>query len=57
MASRMRALARSQPQECTQSSLKYFEVSVTIAVDGMDIEIALLVKLTKFIEEECMVER
>jgi hypothetical protein len=37
-------------------SLKYFEVFVTIVVAGIDIDITLLVKLRKFIEEECMAE-
>ena len=54
MAPIMRALACSQAQEYTHFSLKYFEASIIIAMDGMDIDIALLVKLRKFIEE-CMV--
>jgi hypothetical protein len=33
---------------------KCFEASVTIVVGGMDIDIELLMKLRKFIGEECM---
>ena len=36
-------------------SLKCFEVSVTIAVGGMKINVGLLFKLRKYIQEECMV--
>jgi len=35
---------------------KCFEASVTIVVGGMDIDIELLMKLRKFIGEECMAE-
>ena len=52
MALRMRVHVHSQAQERTHSSLKYFEASVTIAVGNMDIDIALLMILRKFIEEE-----
>jgi hypothetical protein len=51
----MRALAQSQGQEGSHSSLKYFKVSMTVVVGGIDMNIAFLVKLRKFIEEECMV--
>jgi hypothetical protein len=43
-----------QGQERTCSSFKYFEESLAIAVGGNDINIALLVKLRKFIKVECM---
>ena len=55
MAPHMHALACSQGQEKTHFSLKYFEVRVTIAAGGMDIDVSLLVKLRRFIEEECLV--
>ena len=54
MAPRMRVLMRSQAQERTRLSLEYFEPYVTIGVGGMDINIALLVMLRRFIKEECM---
>ena len=41
-------------QERTCSSFKYFEESVVTVVGGIDINIALLVKLRKFIKEEYM---
>lgn len=41
---------KSKPVHC----VKYFKVSMTIAVDGIDIDIGLFVNLRKFIEEECM---
>ena len=55
MAPRMRALEQSQGQEGTHLLLKYFKVSMTIVVGEIDINIAFLVKLRKFIEEECLV--
>lgn len=45
MAFKMRALVCSQGQEQTRACLKYFEVSMTIAVGDTDIDLALLVKL------------
>ena len=41
--------------EGTHLLLKYFKVSMTIVVGEIDINIAFLVKLRKFIEEECLV--
>ena len=55
MAPRMRELVHSQAQKRNCSSLKYFEAPVTIAVGGMDIDIGFLMKLRKFIMDECMV--
>lgn len=54
MPSRMRALAQSQGQERNHVCLKYIEASVMIAVGGMDVDIALLVKLKRIIEEQCI---
>jgi hypothetical protein len=50
---RKKALAHSQDRERTCSSQKYFEASITIGMGGMDIDMVLLVKSRKFIEE-CM---
>lgn len=62
MAPRMPSLVRSQAQEQSQVYLKYFEKSVTIAVESTDINITLLENLRKFIEEDyivrlCSIER
>ena len=53
MAPRMKALACSQAEECTRTCtcLKYFEASVAVAVGGVDVDIGLLGKLGKFIED------
>lgn len=48
----MRALAQSQ--ERTRTSSKKIEATMTIAMGGMDVDIALLVKLKWFIEEQCI---
>jgi hypothetical protein len=53
MAPMMRALARSEGHELTWFALKYFEASTAIVVGRKDVDIALLVNLRKFIEEEC----
>ena len=52
MALGMHSLARSQAQERSRACLKYFEVSVTIAVGGTDIDITLLENIRKIIGEE-----
>ena len=38
----------------THKHLKYFEVSVTIVVCGMDMDITILVNLRNLIEEHCI---
>ena len=43
MPSRMRAHSRSQVQERTRASLRYFEASMTMVVKEMDVDIRLLV--------------
>ena len=47
MAPKMRALAQSQGQERTRSSLKFFEASITIAVGGKDVKLDFLWILEK----------
>ena len=54
MAPRMCALAHTHGQEWTRACLKYIEASTTIAVGNMDVDIALLMKLRRFIEDECI---
>lgn len=54
MAPRVRAFARSQVRERTQSFLKYFEATMTIAVEGMDVDVGFLVHL-RIVEEDCMI--
>ena len=54
MPQRMHALTCVEAQARTRGSLKYFEASITIAMGGMDIDIALLVWLTRFIEQHCI---
>ena len=34
--------------------VKYIDVSMTVATSGVDIDIIFLVKLRRFIEEQCM---
>ena len=48
------AAARAQAQEHTCGCLKYFENFATIAVGDMGIDITLLLKLRRFIEEHCI---
>ena len=55
MPLRMRAFVCSQVQERSCACLKYFEALVTIAMERGDVEIRLLVKVNKFIEEQCIV--
>ena len=54
MAPMMRVLARYEGHELTWFALKHFEAATAIGVGGKDVDIALLVNLRKFIEEECM---
>lgn len=54
MAPRKGMLARLQGREQTLSSFKYLKASVTIVMGGIDIDIALPMKLRKFIEENWM---
>lgn len=44
-------MARAQGHQRTHVALKYFEALITIVVD---IDIALLVNLRRFIEEHCI---
>jgi hypothetical protein len=52
--SRMRALAHSQVQKLTRACLKYIEASGTIAVGGVDGDIALPMNLSHLIEDHCI---
>ena len=54
MAPRILALARAQGQEQTRACLKYIEASVTIVMEGIHADIALLVNLKRFVEEHCI---
>jgi hypothetical protein len=49
----MRAFVCSQVQERSCACLEYFEALVTIAMEGVDVDIRLLVKMKNFIEEQC----
>ena len=55
MPPRMRALVRSQGQVRTRACFKYSEAFVTMVVGGMDMDIRVLIKLRKFMKEECIV--
>ena len=50
----MRALTYAEAQARTRGSLKYLEASATNAMGGMDIDITLVVRLRRFIEEHCI---
>lgn len=54
----MPALVHFQGQEQTHACLDYIKASVTIccgSLGGMDVDIALLVKLKRFIKEQCII--
>lgn len=55
MPPRMRALVRSRGQEGTRACFKYSEAFVTMAVGGTDMDIRVIIKLRKFMKEECIV--